>query len=114
MSDKAQIRELLAAHGGPFYALQRRLGMLQDSALKAERRALIFVALAWGVPFLLSLAEVNLLYAAGKPFLLDLGVWARFFIAVGAFILAAALLPLAAAGMTKLPYKELFAIVKKK
>ncbi len=72
-----------------------------------SRRALIFVALAWGVPFLLSLAEGNLLYAAGKPFLLDLGAWARFFIAVGAFILAAA-------GMTKLPYKELFAIVKKK
>lgn len=88
MSDKAQIGEFLAAHGGPFYELQRRLGMLHDRSLQTERRALIFVGLAWGIPFLLSLAEGNLLYASGKPYLLDLGAWARFFIAVGIFIIA--------------------------
>lgn len=88
MSDKAQIGEFLAAHGGPFYELQRRLGLLQAGALKAERRALLFVGLAWGIPFLLSLAEGTLISGAGKPYLLDFGVWARFFVAVGAFILA--------------------------
>ncbi|MFZ1428704.1 MAG: hypothetical protein WAS21_18270 [Geminicoccaceae bacterium] len=51
--------EFLIAHGGPFYELQARLGLLHQDALNAGRRALIAVALAWGVPlfwFLLLLA----------------------------------------------------------
>lgn len=88
MPDKPEIGEFLAAHGGPFFDLQRRLGMMQERALKAEKRALIFVGLAWAIPALLSLIEGNLVSGAGTPFLYDLGVWARFFIAVGAFVIA--------------------------
>lgn len=88
MPDKPEIGEFLAAHGGPFFELQRRLGLLQEQALKAERRALIFVGLAWGVPALLALIEGNLVSSAGTPFLYDLAAWARFFVAVGAFVIA--------------------------
>lgn len=84
----SEIENYLAARGGPFYNLQHRLKLLHDSALNAGRRALIAVAIAWGVPLLLSLISGQ---AFGefrdRPFLLDLGVWARFAIAIAAFIL---------------------------
>jgi hypothetical protein len=87
-SKDKEIGEFLVARGGPFYELQLRLGMLHEDALRAGTRAVIFVGLAWGVPLFLSLIEGNALGpAAERPFLLDPGVWARFFIAVGIFIL---------------------------
>src|SRR5690606_23339054 len=82
------IREFLLAHGGPFYELQRRLGLLRENALRAVPRALLFVGLAWGVPLIISLAQGGAIGPAeARPFLLDPGVWARFFIAIGLFIL---------------------------
>ncbi len=82
------IEDYLSARGGPFYNLQHRLRLLHESALNTGRRALIAVAIAWGVPLLLSLISGH---AFGefrdRPFLLDLGVWARFVIAIAAFIL---------------------------
>src|SRR5262245_17896788 len=84
-----QIGEFLAAHGGPFYELQRRLGLLHEHALRAGPRAAIFVGLAWGVPLVLSLIEGHAFgQMAEKPYLLELGAWARFLIAVGVFVLA--------------------------
>ena len=63
--------------------------MLREDALLAGRRAAIFVALAWGVPFVLSLIAGRAFGpAATHPFLLDFGAWARFFIAIGLFVLA--------------------------
>jgi hypothetical protein len=83
------IGEYLASHGGPFFDLQRRLGVLRDDALLAERRAVIFVSLAWGVPLLLTLVQGRAVGpAASHPYLLDFGAWARFFIATGLFLLA--------------------------
>jgi hypothetical protein len=76
------------ARGGPFYDLQLRLGLLRGQALQAGRRAALLVGLAWGVPLLLSaLAGDALGPAAGRPFLTDLGAWARFFVAIGIFVL---------------------------
>lgn len=94
MTDEAESRPapvgvFLASHGGPFYELQERLGLLHERTLRSGRRALIFVALAWGVPFLLSLAQGRAWEGAvGLPYLLDLGVWAKFLLAIGAFTLA--------------------------
>ena len=69
--------------------MQRRLGVLREDALLAGRRAAIFVALAWGVPFILSLIAGRAFGpAASHPYLIDFGAWARFFIAVGLFLLA--------------------------
>jgi hypothetical protein len=83
-----QMEDYLAARGGPFYNLQHRLKLLHKSALNAGWRALIAVAIAWGVPLLLAAISGH---AFGefqdRPFLLDLGVWARFVIAIAAFIL---------------------------
>src|SRR5271157_209051 len=83
------IGEYLASHGGPFFELQRRLGVLREDALLAGRRAALFVALAWGVPFVLTLVAGRAFGpSAMHPFLLDFGAWARFFIATGLFVLA--------------------------
>src|SRR5271154_5245079 len=83
----ARIGEYLASHGGPFFELQRRLGVLREDALLADWRAAIFVALAWGVPLLLSLLQGRAFGpAATHPYLLDFGAWARFFIATGLFL----------------------------
>ena len=78
----------LIARGGPFYDLQQRLGFLREHALHAGRRALALVGLAWGVPLLLSLLTGSAIGAAGgRPFLADLGAWARFVVAIGIFLL---------------------------
>ena len=87
--EAGRIGDYLASHGGPFFELQRRLGMLREDALLAGRRAALFVALAWGVPFLLSLAEGSAFALAdGRAYLVDFGAWARFFIAIGLFMLS--------------------------
>lgn len=83
-----QIGQFLIAHGGPFYDLQQQLGLLRTHAFRAGWRALLFVGLAWGVPLILTLmAGTAFGPAAEKPFLLELGMWARFFIAIGIFVL---------------------------
>ncbi len=83
-----RIGDFRIARGGPFYDLQQRLGLLRERALHAGRRAAILVALTWGVPLLLSaLAGQAIGPAASRPFLLDLGAWARFFLAIGIFVL---------------------------
>jgi hypothetical protein len=82
------IGDFLIARGGPFYDLQQRLGLLRERAFNAGRRAALLVALAWGVPLLLSALMGHAIGpAASRPFLLDLGAWARFFIAIGVFVL---------------------------
>src|SRR5262245_34298498 len=87
--DDGRIGEFLSAHGGPFYELQLRLKMLREHSLQAGRRAVLFVALAWGVPLLLSLIAGRAVGPfAERPYLLDIGVWARFAIAIAAFTLA--------------------------
>jgi hypothetical protein len=80
--------DFLIARGGPYYDLQQRLGLLHERALNAGRRAAILVGLAWGVPLLLSVITGHAIGpAASRPFLLDLGAWARFVIAIGIFVL---------------------------
>ena len=88
IKEEARIGEFLIARGGPFYELQRQLRLLREDALRARSRALLFVGLAWGVPLILSLVAGNAYGPpADKPYLFELGVWARFFIAVGLFML---------------------------
>ena len=88
VSDTKAIADFLIARGGPFYELQRRIGLLREDAFRDGPRAVLFVFLAWRVPFLLSVIEGN---AFGKfdqhPFLMALVSWSRYFIAVGLFIL---------------------------
>ena len=88
-SQKIPVDEFLVAHGGPFFELQRRLGLLRGDTLRAGLQAPLFVGLAWGVPLVLSLLAGNAFgQRAEHPYLLDLRVWGRFFLAVGLFILS--------------------------
>lgn len=82
--------DFLIARGGPFYELQERLGLIHAQALRAGQRALLAVALAWGVPLVLAALAGTAWSgtAAERPYLLDLGAWARFFVAVGMLVLA--------------------------
>lgn len=84
----SKIAEFLASHGGPFYELQARLKLLQANALQSGKRALIFVALAWGGPFLLGLPQSLSLDHEQGAYLADPGAWAKFFVAIAAFVLA--------------------------
>jgi hypothetical protein len=82
------IGDFLIARGGPYYDLQQQLGLLREGALHAGRRAVIVVGLAWGVPLVLSAIAGHAIGPfAARPFLLDLGAWARFFIAIAIFVL---------------------------
>lgn len=90
MTKKEQpIDRFLIARGGPFYELQRMLGLLGESALRALPRAIILVALAFGVPLVLTMiAGTAFGSAADRPFSLEFGSWARFVFGVGLFIVA--------------------------
>ena len=86
--DTKEIGDFLAARGGPFYELQRRLGLLREDTFRAGSRSMLFVGVAWGVPLLLSLITGSAFGAyVDSPYLLDPRVWAKYFIAVALFIL---------------------------
>ena len=86
--EEARIGQFLVARGGPFYTLQRQMGLLREDAFRAGPRAMLLVGLAWGVPLVLSIVAGDAVGPnADRPYLLDLGVWARFFIAVGLFMM---------------------------
>ncbi|MBL0372297.1 hypothetical protein JJB09_09680 [Rhizobium sp. KVB221] len=87
-AEKQNIPEFLAFRGGPFYELQRRLKMLRENSLDAGRRAVIYTALAWAVPLLLALAAGLSLDGSGYSYFSDPAAWARFLIAIGAFVLS--------------------------
>jgi len=87
-NEEASLGRFLAAHGGPFYGLQQQLGLLREDAFRAGPRAFLFVGLAWGVPLVLSLIAGDAFGThVARPYLLELGVWSRFFIAIGLFML---------------------------
>jgi hypothetical protein len=85
---ETEVADFLASHGGPFYELQARLQLLHADSLRVRSRALIFVAIAWGMTFLLALPASLSLRGGQDSYLLDLSTWARFFIAIAAFVLA--------------------------
>ena len=86
--EEKKVSEFLLAHGGPFYALQRQLGLLREDAFRAGFRAILFVALAWVVPLVFSIFAGNAYGpATDNSYLLDLGAWARFFVAIALFLL---------------------------
>ena len=54
-TEKAILGRFLLARGGPFYSLQRQLGLLREDEFRAGLRALLFIGLAWGEPLVLNL-----------------------------------------------------------
>lgn len=79
--------DFTASRGGPFDALQTRLGLLNADELNTGRRIVVFIAIAWGTPFMLALLDGLPAGGAGS-YLRDMGVWAMSFVAIGAFVLA--------------------------
>ncbi|MCV3739040.1 hypothetical protein OCK02_22970 [Rhizobium sp. TRM96647] len=87
-TQNVEIADYLAYRGGPFFELQKRLGLLRRDALNARRRALIYVAIAWLVPLLLALPDSLRLRPFGMTYVTDVGLWGRFVLAIGAVVLA--------------------------
>ena len=87
-AQNVEIADYLAYRGGPFFELQKRLGLLRRDALNARRRALIYVAIAWLVPLLLALPDSLRLRPFGMTYVTDVGLWGRFVLAIGAVVLA--------------------------
>lgn len=81
------LEDYLAAHDGPFFDLQRQLGLLDRRHLQSGRRLLVFVALAWGVPLVMSVFGGHA-WGGSQAFLFDPRAWAKFLIAIGACIVA--------------------------
>lgn len=75
--------------GGPFYRLQQRLGLLGPDLLPPPSTALLFVALAWLPPALLSAVQGTAWRGSlgGQAFFLDFGAYARFLISIAMFVL---------------------------
>jgi len=72
---------------GPFYRLQRAVGLISDHSLQVGRRAVLFVALAWLPALLLALMQGVALNAQHERALLfDFSVYA-FVLAIAAFVL---------------------------
>ncbi|MBB3315178.1 hypothetical protein FHT77_001020 [Rhizobium sp. BK181] len=87
--DQPQDRlQFLASHGGPFFELQRRLKLVHERNLHTGRRILVFVAIAWAVPLLLTLPTLASETPTLKAYLTDPGPWARFFVGIAAFLAA--------------------------
>jgi hypothetical protein len=78
----------LASRSGPFHDLQVRLGVLTETGFNILRRAVLFIGLAWFVPLLLSVPGSIALTGDDHSFLTDPEAWAKYFFAIGAFILA--------------------------
>jgi len=74
--------------GGPFWRLQRRLGLLGPDRLPTVKTAVLFAAVAWLPPALLALLQGVALSETlgGRAFLLDFGAYARFIIAIMMFV----------------------------
>ena len=72
---------------GPFYRLQRRLGLLSDTDLASARRALLFIALSW-IPALLLAALQGFAFndKHERALLFDFSMYG-FVIAIVAFVL---------------------------
>ena len=83
-----EIADYRAYQGGPFFELQKRMGLLRRDALNARRRALLYVAVAWLVPLVLALPESLRLRPFGMTYITDVGLWGRFVLAIGAVVLA--------------------------
>lgn len=76
------------ARGGPFYQMQKKLGLLYDNDLKVLSRASLFSAAAWLVPLLLTLPMLSGAEVATHYYLLDPGPGSRFLIAIACFVIS--------------------------
>lgn len=75
--------------GGPFWRLQQRLGLLGPDRLPPMSTALLFAAIAWLPPALLSLVQGDAWSEAlgGRAFLFDFTAYARFTISIFMLVL---------------------------
>ena len=74
--------------GGPLYQLFIRTRMMRPPLQLLYRRLILIPALAWLPLLVLSILDGRAAGAVGMPFLADIGVYARFLIAMPILILA--------------------------
>jgi len=76
-------RPFLLMEGGPLYRIEKRIGLIKSRELEVRRRAFLSVLVTWVPLLILSALQGKALgHSATMPFLKDIGVHARFLLAV--------------------------------
>ena len=88
--EAGRIGDYLASHGGPFFELQRRLGDAARGrpACRPARGAVRRARLGRSIPFEPRRRAARSALADGRAYVVDFGAWARFFVAIGLFMLS--------------------------
>ena len=82
-------RPFVVTDGGPFYSLERRVGLIKANASTAKRRAVIAALITWLPLFVLSALQGRAFgHSVPITFLRDFSVHARFLLAVPLLLLA--------------------------
>jgi hypothetical protein len=81
-------RPFLLMEGGPFFNLQKRVGLIEENSNRVRRRALIAVLITWLPLFLLAAMQGRAFGHVPVPFVHDFSTYTRFLLAVPLLIVA--------------------------
>jgi hypothetical protein len=81
-------RPFLLMEGGPFFNLQKRIGLIKQNSSRVKRRAFIAALITWLPLFLLAAMQSRAFGHVPVPFVRDFSTYTRFLLAVPLLILA--------------------------
>jgi hypothetical protein len=81
-------RPFLLMEGGPFFNLQKRIGLINQHSSRIKRRALVAALLTWFPLLLLSAMQGRAFGHVPVPFVRDFSTYTRFLLAIPLLILA--------------------------
>jgi hypothetical protein len=82
-------RPFLLMEGGPFFNLQKRVGLIKQNSNRIKRRALLAAAITWLPLFLLATMQHRAFgHSVPVPFVRDFSTYTRFLLAIPILILA--------------------------
>lgn len=82
-------RPFLLMEGGPFFNLQKRVGLIKQNTNRIKRRALLAAAITWLPLFLLAAMQHRAFgHSVPVPFVRDFSTYTRFLLAIPILILA--------------------------
>jgi hypothetical protein len=82
------MRPFLLMEGGPFFNLQKRVGLIQRDSYRVKRRALLAALITWLPLFVLAVMQSRAFGHVAVPFARDFSTYTRFLLAIPLLILA--------------------------